>query len=136
MPVQRSPLRSAAVADERRKRLAASTAVAVRVDSRQAFAGQDQDAAFATLDQAFPAVLAPVPEPIPASDRVVAYGNGDHAIVTPANAPKGSAKSRDPAAVQCYAGARQTQGATPYPAVNAVSGCLIGAVNPDPNGPN
>lgn len=40
------------------------------------------------------------------------------------------------AAVQCYAGARQTQGATPYPALNAVSGCAIGAVNPDPNGPN
>jgi hypothetical protein len=40
------------------------------------------------------------------------------------------------AAVQCYVGARQMSGATPYPALNAVSGCASDAVNPDPNGPN
>ena len=56
-----------------------------------------EDAAFATLDEAFPAVLAPAPDPIRSSDRVVKYVNNEHAaIVAPVDKDKASPQERKP----------------------------------------
>ncbi|HEX5923489.1 MAG TPA: LamG-like jellyroll fold domain-containing protein [Baekduia sp.] len=67
----------------------------MRSESRTQFAAQTEDAAFATLDEAFPRVLAPVPDPIPSSDRVLKYINDEHAaIVAPVDVAKASPEAR------------------------------------------
>jgi len=81
---------------QRQRHLVTPAVAAKRSASRQAFASQGEDAAFATLDHAFPAVLAPAPAPVPEDERVIKYVNDDHAaIVAPADAVKGSRESRE-----------------------------------------
>ncbi len=74
-----------------------SAAVSERSESRLEFANLSEDQAFATLDEAFPAVLAPKPDPIAADDRVLKYFNDEHAaMIAPTDEDKASVEARKP----------------------------------------
>jgi YD repeat-containing protein len=89
--------RSLKSALRQRRHLATAAAATARDESKMAFSGQGEDAAFATLNEKFPAALAVAPDAIPSSDRVLKYVNDEHAaIVAPVDRDKASDEERKP----------------------------------------